>query len=87
MLGYSFKELKIAAVYKITCIITGDFYIGASSNIHHRWSRHFNAFKHNRNSNNLLQSLWNKHGGLKSFKFEILEEIPNPDNTSIKKAE
>ena len=31
---------KISAVYKITNTITGDFYIGSSKNIKHRWACH-----------------------------------------------
>ena len=41
--------MKISGVYKITNIITGDFYIGSSKDIKHRWTAH------------KAPSRWNEH--------------------------
>ena len=65
--------MKISGVYKITNAITGDFYIGSSKDVKHRWSCH------------KCQSRWNEHPncpmyldmkkyGVDKFAFEILEE-------------
>ena len=62
-----------SGVYKITNNITGDFYIGSSKNIKHRWAQH------------KCLSMWKLHPnvklynamaefGLDNFKFEVLEE-------------
>ena len=40
---------KISGIYKITNIITGDFYIGSSKNIKQRWLSH------------KVPSAWSKH--------------------------
>ena len=69
--------MKICAVYKITNTITGDFYIGSSKDVKHRWAEH------------KCQSVWKKYPnkqlykdmqkyGLENFVFEILAEV-EPD--------
>lgn len=64
---------KISGVYKITNTITGDFYIGSSVNIKHRWTDHKSpsALIHQPNSR-LYKDM--AQYGLNSFSFEIIEE-------------
>lgn len=66
--------MKICGIYKITNTITGDFYIGSSKDVKHRWASH------------KCQSMWNKYPnsplyldmqkyGTDKFEFEILAEV------------
>jgi group I intron endonuclease len=59
-------------IYKITCVNNNKVYIGSSSNIKTRWSRHKSNLKNNRSNPN-LQNSYNKYG-LNSLKFELIEE-------------
>lgn len=65
--------MKISGVYKITNNITGDFYIGSSKNIKHRWAQHkcLSVWKNLPNSK-LYKAM--AEFGLDNFKFEVLEE-------------
>lgn len=65
--------MKITGIYKITNIITNDFYIGSSKDIHNRWRQHRWHLNKNKHKNSYLQNAWNKYGA-NSFKFEVLEE-------------
>lgn len=65
--------MKICGVYKITNIITGDFYIGSSNNIKRRWGEHKKPSKWKENPNNPMYQDMQKYGTDK-FVFEILEE-------------
>ena len=65
---------KICAVYKITNIITGDFYIGSSKNVKKRWTEHKCQSTWNRCPNNPMYQDFQKYG-LENFAFEILAEV------------
>ena len=67
------KENKIAGVYKITNIITGDFYIGSSQNIKQRWANHKSPSKWKLHPGMKLYQAFINYG-LDNFTFEILEE-------------
>lgn len=67
---------KISGIYKITNLVTGDFYIGSSKNIKRRWATH------------KCSSTWISRPGVKlyqafieydlnNFSFEIIEETDN----------
>ena len=62
-----------SGVYKITNIITGDFYIGSSSNIKQRWSSHRKPSAQKHLPNSKLYKDMSQYG-LDNFKFEVLEE-------------
>ena len=66
--------MKISAVYKITNVITGDFYIGSSKNVKSRWTSHKCPSTWNRYPNNPMYLDMNKYG-LDKFSFQILEEV------------
>lgn len=70
------KENKIVGVYKITNIITGEFYIGSSKNIKHRWTGHRSPSTWARRPGMKLYQAFIKYG-LDNFKFEIIEETDN----------
>lgn len=64
-------------VYKITNLITGDFYIGSSNNVSNRISLHFNREVKKYPNHKFYQDI--KAYGQDNFKVEILEEC-NRDN-------
>ena len=66
--------MKISAVYKITNVITGDFYIGSSKNVKSRWACHKCLSVWNRYSNSQMY-LDMKNYGIDKFELEILEEV------------
>ena len=65
--------MKISGVYKITNIITGEFYIGSSKDIKQRWVSHRNPAAQKRQPNSKLYKAMAEFG-LDNFKFEVLEE-------------
>ena len=65
---------KISGVYKITNTVTGDFYIGSSKNIKHRWACHKCLSKWKEYPNNPMYLDFQKYGTDK-FDFEILAEV------------
>ena len=67
-------EMKISGVYKITNTITGDFYIGSSKNIKHRWAQHKCKSTWNKQPNNPMYIDMQKYG-VDNFDFQILEEV------------
>ena len=65
---------KVSGVYKITNMITGDFYIGSSKDVKHRWSQHKCQSTWNECPNNQMYLDMQKYG-VDKFVFEILEEV------------
>ena len=68
--------MKISGVYKITNIITGEFYIGSSKNIKHRWANHKSPSAQKQQLNSKLYKAMAQYGR-DNFIFEILEETDN----------
>ena len=66
--------MKISAVYKITNVITGDFYIGSSKNVKRRWVEHKCPSVWNERQNNPMYLDMNKYG-VDKFSFQILAEV------------
>ena len=58
-------------IYKITNIITGDYYIGSASNIRKRFGNHRNDLIANKHHNGHLQNAWNKYGK-QAFEFTTI---------------
>ena len=65
---------NIIEVYKITNIITGDFYIGSSKDVKRRWAAHKRPSVWKRCPNNPMYLDMQKYG-VDKFEFEILEEV------------
>ena len=74
---------KISAVYKISNVITGDFYIGSSKNVKKRWTNHKCPSVWNRYPNNQMYLDMNKYG-VDKFSFQILAEV---ESDSLKEIE
>ena len=68
--------MKIAGIYKITNIITGEFYIGSSKDIKKRWVSHRSLSVHKRYPNVKLYKAMASYG-LDNFIFEIIEKTDN----------
>jgi group I intron endonuclease len=66
-----------SGVYRITCIITGKFYIGSSVNLRDRWYEHSSQLRRNTHHSITLQRAFNKHGK-DAFVFEVLELVLFP---------
>ena len=64
---------KISGVYKITNTATGDFYIGSSKDVKHRWACHKCPSILKKYPNNPLYLDMKKYG-VDKFDFQILEE-------------
>ena len=62
--------MKICGIYKITCLINSNIYIGQSVNINERWRGHKKMYCGT--ANRLSRSMY-KHG-VENHKFEIIEE-------------
>ncbi len=67
----------IPAVYQITNLINGKFYIGSTINYRDRRTRHFYELRHNKHGNARLQHAFNKYGA-ENFKIEMLTPV-TPD--------
>ena len=65
--------MKIIGIYKITNIITNDFYIGSSKDVKHRWENHKCTSTWKNYPNNPLYLDMKKYG-VDKFDFEILAE-------------
>ena len=65
---------KISAVYKVTNAITGDFYIGSSKDVKHRWTEHKCKSSWKKFPNNPMYLDMQKYG-VDKFEFEILTEV------------
>ena len=75
--------MKICGIYKITNAITGDFYIGSSKDVKHRWANHKCPSMWNKYPNNPMYLDMQKYGTNK-FVFEILTEV---EEDSLKEKE
>ena len=71
--------MKIAGVYKITNIITGDFYIGSSKDTERRWAQHKRLSVWKLRPGMKLYQAFIKYG-LDNFTFEIIEETADLHN-------
>lgn len=59
-------------IYAIRNTLTGDYYVGSSTNIGHRWSVHRSYLRHDSHHSPILQHAWNKYGE-DAFVFEVVE--------------
>ena len=65
-----------SGIYKITCIKTGEIYIGRSTDIKSRWQQHCkSAFNCGTIAHSLLHTKMKQYG-IENFTFELLESVP-----------
>ena len=65
---------KISAVYKIVNTVTGDFYVGSSRDVFHRWASHKEPSRRKKYSNSPLYQDIQKYG-VDKFRFQILAPV------------
>ena len=70
------KENKISGVYKITNIITGEFYIGSSKDIKQRWYIHKTPYTIKQHPNVKLYKAMAQYSR-DNFTIEVIEETDN----------
>jgi len=63
-----------SGIYRITCIITGKFYIGSTKELRKRYQNHFGELQRKTHNNRKLQHAFNKHG-INAFTFEVIELV------------
>ena len=65
-----------SGIYKITCLKTGEIYIGKSTDIKSRWQQHCkSAFNCGTIAHSLLHTKMKQHG-IEQFTFEVVEQVP-----------
>ena len=69
--SYSYRRIKLAGIYCITCTSNNKKYIGSSTNLTARWNSHITSLMFNKHSNKGLQEDFNKFG-LVNFTFNVL---------------
>ena len=68
------NPLNASGVYKITCVPTGEVYIGSSVLLRKRKTNHFRRLRLNEHHNAYLQNAYLKYG-VSAFLFEVLEFV------------
>lgn len=68
-----------SGIYMITCVPTGEIYVGSSICIKRRWYQHTKMLKKGNHHSYKLQKVWDEYGEY-SFTFSILSIVENIDN-------
>ena len=63
---------RIAAIYRIICLVTGAAYIGCTDNAQKRWREHRSTLRRGIHCTKPLQQEWARYGEA-SFRCEVLE--------------
>jgi len=66
-------------IYRITCVENGKFYIGSTVNKKQRWYKHRKQLRDGTHPNRHMLASWRCYGEA-SFLFEVLEEVPRPED-------
>lgn len=70
------QNTTCSGIYKITCLKTGEIYIGKSTDIKNRWQQHCkSAFNCGTIASSLLHTKMKEYG-IENFTFEVLETVP-----------
>lgn len=64
-------NINSSGVYKVTCVPTGNIYVGSAVNFRKRWSLHKRSLRSGDHHSKYLQASWNKYGA-DAFVFEPL---------------
>lgn len=79
------QNTTCSGIYKITCLKTGEIYIGKSSDIKNRWQQHCKtAFNCGTIASSLLHKKMRQYG-IENFTFELLEKVPKEQLTEREK--
>ena len=70
------QNTTCSGIYKITCIKTGEIYIGKSTDVKSRWQQHCkSAFNCGTIAHSLLHTKMKQYG-IEQFTFELVEQVP-----------
>ena len=70
------QNTTCSGIYKITCLKTGEIYIGKSTDIKNRWQQHCKTvFNCGTIASSLLHTKMKQHG-IENFTFELVEQVP-----------
>lgn len=69
-----YPKIKLSGIYKLTNIITNEYYIGMSIDIFNRLSSHYTLLYLNKHHSPLLQESFNKHS-IEAFSLTIIQKI------------
>ena len=70
------QNTTCSGIYKITCLKTGEIYIGKSTDIKNRWQQHCKTvFNCGTIASSLLHTKMKQHG-IENFTFELVESVP-----------
>lgn len=69
----------ISGIYLIKNLQNNKVYVGSAVNVSRRWKEHKKDLVKRKHHSCLLQRAWDKYGE-QNFKFEILEEVSNPEH-------
>ena len=79
------QNTTCSGIYKITCLKTGEIYIGKSTDIKSRWQQHCkSAFNCGTIAHSLLHTKMKQHG-IEQFTFEVVEQVPKDQLTEREK--
>lgn len=74
MISPDFILHNIAGVYKLENVVTGEFYIGSTTNLGNRLSVHRYQMKKSTHGNRNIQALHDEHG-IDAFSFEVIKVV------------
>lgn len=64
------SKVPVIALYKITNLVNGKFYIGATKDIHRRWNEHKSRYK--KMNNDMYKDM--RKQGLDEFEFKVIKK-------------
>ena len=67
-----------SGIYKIYSLVSSDFYVGKSKNLHQRWCQHSHDLRLNKHPNPNLQEVYNRDGN-SNLVMETLELVEDVD--------
>ena len=79
------QNTTCSGIYKITCLKTGEIYIGKSTDIKSRWQQHAKTtFNCGTIAHSLLHTKMRQHG-IENFTFEVIEKVAKDQLTAREK--
>lgn len=72
------KFKNVSGVYEIICIITNKTYVGSTTLLDKRLTKHFSELRFNRHTNSAMQKDFNLHG-FTNFKYNLVKAVDIDD--------
>ena len=82
-LRQEFNQIKVrAGVFQIRNTVNDKIYVEGSVNLDKIWNRHLVELRFGNHRNTTLQAEWKQYGE-EAFRFEILSEIREPEDSRV----